>query len=178
MHRLQLPCSDSVRLALASELKRSHELRLMHRLHAVLLVSLGRSCYEVARWFSQDPRSVERWIHAFADSGTAGLRDHGRCGRPALLSSLQRLQLALELDAAPTACGYAPAVWSGKLLARHLESRYGISLSLRGCQRLLQSQASTGCRSARVRAASGDAARLQALVATPETDAKLVDKSV
>ena len=143
MHRLPLPDSGLLRSALAAQVKRSRELRLMHRLHAVLLVSLGRSCYEVAHWFGQDPRSVERWVHAFVDSGAAGLRDHDRCGRPARLSTQQRLQLESELEAAPAACGYAHPLWSGKLLVRHLESHYGVTLSLRVCQRLLQDQART-----------------------------------
>lgn len=141
MHRLQLPDSESLRATLSAYVKRSRELRLVHRLHAVLLVSLGRSCYEVARWFGQDPRSVERWVHAFVDAGAPGLRDHDRCGRPARLSRQQRLQLEPELEAAPAACGYAHPCWSGKLLVRHLESHYGVTLSLRGCQRLLKNQA-------------------------------------
>ena len=138
MRRLQPLTEDALRAALASALHRSGELRFMHRLHAVLLVSVGHSCYEVAGWFGADPRSIERWVHAYELHGAEGLQDHQRAGRPPRLTPQQSQQLALELAAEPGASGHPPSCWSGELLARHLECHYGVRLSLRHCQRLLQ----------------------------------------
>ena len=138
MRKLRPVSEDALRAALASAMHGSCESRFIHRLHAVLLVSLGRSCYEVAHWFGEDPRSVERWIHAYDLRGIDGLREHPHTGRPARLTASQSELLAAELAREPCACGYAHSHWTGKLLARHVEHRYDVSLSLRQCQRLLQ----------------------------------------
>lgn len=138
MRRLQAPTADALRAALASAMRRSGELRSLHRLHAVLLVSLGHSCYEVAHWFGENPRSVERWLHAFDRQGPQGLQECSHPGRPSRLSQQALRELALDLAAQPGACGYVQTRWSGKLLARHLERNYAVCLSLRHCQRLLQ----------------------------------------
>ncbi|MDP1533681.1 MAG: helix-turn-helix domain-containing protein [Rubrivivax sp.] len=137
MHKLQAPNADALRATLAAAQRCSRDGRFLHRLHAVLLVSLGQSCTDVARWFGEDARSVERWVRTAALEGVDGLRDQLRCGRPARLTPQQSQSLAAELAAAPVLCGYAHGQWSGKLLARHLDARYGVQLSLRGCQRLL-----------------------------------------
>jgi transposase len=139
VHRLQPPSAEALRATLATEVHRSSELRVIHRLHAVLLVSVGCSCYQVADWFGEDPRSVERWIHAYEQQGLDGLRDQHRAGRQSRLMPEQLRQLRVELGVDPDQAGYAQARWSGKLLAQHLERHYGLELSQRQCQRLLQS---------------------------------------
>ena len=138
MHRLRPLTEESLLAVLTSELHRSSELRFMHRLHAVLLVSVGRSCYEVAGWFNIDRRSVERWIHAYEQYGAEGLREQQRSGRPAQLTAQQVQQLGLELAVDPGRAGYPQLRWSGKLVAVHLDRHYGVSLGERHCQRLLQ----------------------------------------
>ena len=138
MRRLRTKNEDALRSELKSGAGGSIELRCAHRLHAVLLVSVGRSCYEVARWLGNDARSVERWVHAYTLLGADGLRDGPHGGRPARLTPPTARQLALELNAGPGSCGYPQPSWSGKLLARHVLHRYGIRLSVRHCQRLLK----------------------------------------
>ena len=138
MRRLQLATEDAIRADLASALHRSGELRFMHRLDAVLLISVGHSCYEVAHWFGENARTIERWVHAYELHGSDGLQDHPHAGRPTKLTPQQSQQLAPALAGEPGACGYSEPRWSGKLLARHVERNYGVHLSLRQCQRLLQ----------------------------------------
>ena len=138
MHKLRPRLNDELRAAMRRAFHGSSEARRIHRLHAVLLVSLGSSCYQVAHWFDEDPRTVERWVHAFEQHGADGLLEHARSGRTGRLTAQQTTQLAAETSADPAALGYAFARWSGKLLAQHLERRYGVQLSQRQCQRLLQ----------------------------------------
>ncbi len=138
MRRLQPPIENALRAAVVSALHRSGEMRFMHRLDAVLLVSLGHSCYEVARWFGENARSVERWVHAYELHGPDGLHEHPHAGRPTQLTPQQSQHLAPELAGEPGASGYPQLRWSGKLLARHVELKYGVHLSLRHCQRLLR----------------------------------------
>lgn len=137
VQKLAAPDQDALRAALAIELRRSQEARFVHRLHALLQVSLGQSCYDVARRFGENPRSVERWLHRFAASGASGLRDGYRPGRAARLSQGQRGELQRELAAPPSACKYHQPRWTGKLVARHLEESYQVTMGLRCCQRLL-----------------------------------------
>ncbi len=145
-----------MRAALAAELLRSAQARFVHRLHALLQVSLGQSCYDVARRFGEDPRSVERWLHRFARSGAPGLRDSHRPGRPARLSRAQINQLQRELAGPPLVCNYHQPRWTGKLVARHLEQNYQVMMGLRCCQRLLRG---ARCAARSPAAAADDAAR-------------------
>ena len=130
--------TDAIRGELAAAILVSTELRSMHRLHAVLLVSLGHSCTEVAEWFGDSPRSVERWVHAYEAGGLDGLHDPPHGGRPAALSVMQLQELRSELAWPPAGFGYGQLSWSGKLMALHLERHYGVVLSQRQCLRLLQ----------------------------------------
>jgi transposase len=124
--------------------KTSCEPRFLHRLHCVLLIAEGRSCYEDARWYGEDPRTIERWVHALNGYGIEGLREHHGGGRPTKLTDEQLQYLALDLQKPPRVCGYPERRWSGKLLMQYLEDRYGVKLSARQCQRIMRRLASTG----------------------------------
>ena len=138
MRRLSLGSAGSVRELIHTSLKASHEQRFLHRLHCVLLIAEGRSCYEVARWFGEDPRTIERWVHALDAHGADGLREHRSGGRPTKLAGEQVLRIALDLQMPPHVCGYPERRWSGRCLALHLQGRYAIKLSPRQCQRMMR----------------------------------------
>lgn len=140
MHKLQLPTESALRAALLGALQHSLERRFMHRLDAVLLVSQGKSCVEVAQWFGQDCRSIQRWVRAYGQYGVDGIRGQPSPGRQAQLTAEERLSLALALASPPGQCGYPQPRWSGKLLARHIEQHYQVAISERHCQRLLKAQ--------------------------------------
>ena len=114
--------------------------RFLHRLHVVLLVSLDCSCQQVADWFGDDPRSVQRWSLACEREGVEGLRNHHAGGRPGRLTPIEQVQLTLDLSSEPVCHGFTQTRWSGKLVALHLERRFGVTLSQRRCQSLLQQQ--------------------------------------
>lgn len=152
MRRLCPPEERRLRSLLASASRASAQTRYLHRLHAVLLVSIGRSCYEVARWFGDDPRSVERWVHAFETAGDAGLHDHHAGGRKSQLTAAQAEALAHDLTQAPSALGYHHARWSAKLIALHVQARFDIRLSARQCLRMYRGNPSPAARSAQGRA--------------------------
>lgn len=138
MKRLQPPSHTALRGELACAAQASAEARFIHRLHAVLLVSMGCSCYAVARWFGEDPRSIERWVRGYELDGSDGLREHPRSGRMSQLSAPVRQQVDQVLAQPPTACGYVHTKWSGKLLVRHLADRHELHMSERQCQRLIK----------------------------------------
>ena len=144
MRKLSLSSAKGVRELIHASVKTSSEQRFLHRLHCVLLIAEGRSCYEVARWFGGDPRTIERWVHALDLHGIEGLREHPAGGRPAKLASAQAQRLALDLQKPPHVSGYPKREWSGKLLTQHLEGSYGVKLSARQCQRMLRRLARAG----------------------------------
>ncbi len=138
MRKLCLSSEKGLRELIQALVKTSCEPHFLHRLHCVLLVAEGRSCYEVARWFGEDPRTIERWVHALDDYGIEGLREHRAGGRPAKLADEQLQHLAFDLQKPPHMCGYPEQRWSGKLLMQYLEGRYGVKLSTRQCQRIMR----------------------------------------
>lgn len=125
--------------ALKDASKSSLEACFLHRLHCVQLVAQGSSAQEVAHLFNDDPSSVARWVRHFKAFGVEGLRDDQKPGRPASLDPDQLRALQQLLGRTPAAAlGYGGDHWSGKLLASHVEEQYGLSLSVRQCQRLLR----------------------------------------
>ena len=111
---------------------------LLHQLHCVLLVAQGRSCREVADWFGNSVRTVERWTCAFNRQGVDGLRPARAHGRPQRISSCIAQRLQFELKHPPCVCGFADTGWTGRLLQQHLVSHFRVSLSLRQSQRILK----------------------------------------
>ena len=138
MKPLQITDAGTMRIALQQEISRSDESRYDHRLHGVLLVGQGHSCYEVANWFGEHPTTVERWVHRFEQRGFAGLREGLREGRPRRLDEVTWEKVGRDLRAHPRDLGYKQNLWDGKLLAHHLRQRYATGLGVRQCQRLFR----------------------------------------
>jgi transposase len=130
--------TEMVQAVLRQETGRSPQSRFVHRLHCVAMVGTGRSCYEVAKVFADDPRSVERWVREFQRHGIEGLREKPHCGRRAALSDAQMRQLQTAVADDPRQLGYAADAWSGKLMRAEILRRFGVTLSGRHCQRLLK----------------------------------------
>jgi len=136
--RLDVPNKGLLQRTLKREILRSSESRFLHRLHCVLLVGQCHSCYGVAEWFGESPRTVERWVHQFEEAGIEGLRSKPKSGRPSKLGSEQLEQLRREINKGPIQFGYDQERWDVKLLGAHVSDHFGITLSIRHCQRLLR----------------------------------------
>ena len=72
MKKLQISDRDIMSIAIQQEIFRSEEARYDHRLHGVLLVGRGLSCYQVAELFGQHSTTIQRWVHSFEKDGFAG----------------------------------------------------------------------------------------------------------
>lgn len=158
---MKISHADLKRLAIRQEIERSEESRYDHRLHALLLVSVGRSCTEVAQWFGESSTTVQRWLRRFEEDGFAGLHEGARPGRPRTLDARQLQQLALEVERSPREFGIDADGWDGPMLARHLERNHRVRLGVRQCQRLFKQIGSAAAR------APGASNRPQALRDTP-----------
>lgn len=138
MRKFQIQDAEIMKVALQQEIVRSEESRYDHRLHGVLLVCAGKTCYEVAELFGHSPRTVEYWVKRFECSGFAGLEEVERPGRPAQLDERTRGRIGRDLRRSPRRLGYGQNLWDGKLLSHHLAARYGVQLGVRQCQRLFR----------------------------------------
>lgn len=140
MRKLIIRDADIMKIAIQCEIERSEKSRYDHRLHGVLLVSDGRSCYEVAEILGRSPRTIQHWVNKFEKIGFDGLREGERLGRPSRLNAIQLTQLGKDLRKDPRKIGYSQNMWDGKLLSHHLSEVYGIELGVRQCQRLFRKQ--------------------------------------
>jgi len=136
MRKLQITEADIMRIALQDEIKRSEESRYDHRLHGVLLVCSGLSCYQVADLLGQSPGTVQYWAQRFEKSGFAGLQEGEKPGRPTALDEATLQRIGKDLRQQPQTFGYTQNLWDGKLLSYHLSQKYAIIIGVRQCQRL------------------------------------------
>jgi predicted transcriptional regulator len=58
--------------------------RVRERLEMVKAADLGHGLQEIAAWSGRKPRTVRRWLVAFASGGIGALADAPRSGRPAV----------------------------------------------------------------------------------------------
>jgi transposase len=115
---------------LEQQLRSTQDARVYRRTLAILEVASGEAVSSVARRLRVTPRSVYHWVAAYSrDPSPAALVEAERCGRPALLSELDRDRLRQLLADSPQAFGYPDAVWTVPLLQQHLEQSTGFSPS-------------------------------------------------
>jgi transposase len=136
MKRIQIQDNENMQIAIQQEILRSDDSRYDHRLHGILLVSKGMSCYHVGEFLGHDSTTIQRWVNDFNATGFSGLYDKERPGRPTSLTAHQWEKLNKDLRKHPKAFGYVQNLWNGKLLAYHLNSQYGIEVGVRQCQRI------------------------------------------
>jgi transposase len=136
MRRLEITDREIMEIALRNEILRSEEARYDHRLHGVLFVSQGMSCYEVGKIFGHDPTTIQRWVRNFETRGFSGLQDQERPGRSQRLTLGQLQIVNRDLRKSPREFGYGQNLWDGKLLSHHIAQAQKVVLGVRQCQRL------------------------------------------
>jgi len=138
MRRLGIADPGVMEIALKNEILRSEEARYDHRLHGVLLICRGLSCYEVGEIFGQHATTIQRWVQKFEHHGFHGLEDPIRPGRPRRLTPKQLQRVACDLRKSPREFGYSQNLWDGKLLSHHLKRSQEVVLGTRQSQRLFR----------------------------------------
>jgi transposase len=136
MRKLEIGDAEIMKIALQQEIIRSDESRYDHRLHGVLLVSQGFSCYEVGSILGHTPKTIETWINQFNAKGFSGLQEEIRYGRPSVLNETMINKINSDLRRNPREFEYSQNLWDGKLLSHHLDHIYNVKLGVRQCQRL------------------------------------------
>jgi transposase len=108
--------------------------RLLHRLHAVALVSSGLSASEVGLIYGDSPRAVAYWMTQYLKCGLEGLEEESRPGRPARFkpSQMKKLQNFVEQSRKRS------QVVNTNTLSKYIKEEFGISLTIRQCWRILK----------------------------------------
>ncbi|OGF58346.1 MAG: hypothetical protein A2Y62_18605, partial [Candidatus Fischerbacteria bacterium RBG_13_37_8] len=138
MRKLKISDSKIMKIAVQQEIKRSSESRYEHRLHGILLICSGMSCYEVAKLLGHSARTIQYWVRRFECSGFAGLEEIQRSGRQSAFDEDMQEKLGQDIRRSPREFGYAQNLWDGKLLSHHLSEKFHVSLGVRQCQRLFR----------------------------------------
>lgn len=136
MKKFTIPDVETFIAAIQDEISRTPGGRYFHRLHVILYVLHGNSTYEAARIYGHSPRTIQYWIHRLLSHGLAGLCDKKHPGRPSQLLQSDEEKLRTELQRSPREFGYDRNLWDGPLLSHHIKEHYGVTLSVRQCQRL------------------------------------------
>jgi transposase len=103
---------------------RAHE-----RLEMVKAAWLGFDVGVIARWCGRTPRTVRRWLAAFAEGGPAALADAPRAGRPAKADAAYLAALAGAVDTPPRDLGLPFDVWTSARLSAYLAEQTGATVA-------------------------------------------------
>lgn len=171
MQRLQIADAKMMEMALKNEILRSEEARYDHRLHGVLLVCQGLSCYDVGQMFGHHPTTIQRWVRSFEMHGFSGLEGQEKAGRPQRLTPEQLQLVDHDLRQSPREFSYSQNLWDGKLLAHHLEQTQKVVLGVRQCQRIFH-QLGFRLRKPRPVIARANLEEQEAFKKTPQTGPK------
>lgn len=136
MRKLTVVNAPTMAILLQNEIHRNDESKYDHRLHGVLLVALGHSCSDTAKILGHTVTTIENWVNRFNSGGFSSLRDEPHTGRPSSLSFEQMSEIREAISQDPMKLGYNQNLWDGKLLSHHILVKFGITLSIRQCQRL------------------------------------------
>ena len=124
MIRISLPAAELRQL---QHLFRSTDDRVLRdRIQIVLMAQRGRPHQEIAADLGVTPRTVQRWLNAYLERGTDGLRPRQAPGAtPKLTADLAPLLQRWVIDG-PAACGLDRANWTYAELADHLFKTQGV----------------------------------------------------
>jgi len=124
MRKLAISDAGIMRLALQQEIARSEESRYDHRLHGVLLVSHGISCYQVAEWLGKIPELSNGGLNDLRSEGLLDCRrDNGLASQYAPACSVGGNRTCVATTS--SAPWYHQNLWDGKLLGTICKRLWG-----------------------------------------------------
>jgi transposase len=116
--------------------KKSEDAKFIRRLDIMNLVLSGIPVQQVANLYNIHRSTIYSWLDKAKKLGIETLKDVPKEGRPSQIMDTELKKIKKDLQKQPGYFGYKDSIWSGKLLSYHLNSKYGIELSVRQCQRL------------------------------------------
>jgi len=109
--------------------KQTDDRRVAERLHAILLLDSGQNAEAVSTILHVHPKTLKRWVKAFASGGEEALTRFNYVGGDGWLTDEQHRQFTTWLDADVRSTAEA-IVW--------VEEQFGLSYSDSGMRKLLK----------------------------------------
>src|SRR6266545_3672017 len=109
--------------------KQTDDRHVAERLHAILLLDSGQNAEAVSRILHVHPKTLKRWVKAFASGGEDALTRFNYVGGDGWLTDDQQQQFTTWLDAEVRSTGEAIA-W--------VEKHFGLAYSDSGIRKLLK----------------------------------------
>ena len=103
--------------------------RVRERPEMVKAADLGRNLGEIAAWSGREPRTVRRWLDAFASGGIGALADVPRSGRPVVAGAAYLGALKEALETPPRQLGLGFDVWTSERLGAYLARTTGVRIA-------------------------------------------------
>jgi transposase len=128
MRTLKLHFPDDALPTLDTFLKQTKEARVFRRVQAVRNVVQGQRLQTVSDALQFTYSALRKWVHRFANQGTAGLVDRPRPGRPPKFTCELEKHLNRLVDQDPLEHGSVYSQWSCRELATVLASQTGVQL--------------------------------------------------
>jgi transposase len=108
--------------------------RFYFRVFAVNMVLSGSLASHVAQMANVSRATVTAWVRAVDQYGFDALKPKPLPGRPRKLSEEQRASIDAALQSDPKDYGFK--VWDGPSLSAYIKAQFGVTVSVRQCQRL------------------------------------------
>ena len=134
MIRLHLSEAEGQRLE--QEFRSATDPKLRDRLNVIRLAHKGRRHPDIADQLGMSPRSVQRWLNAYLERGTAGLAPRKAPGAKPKIPAALADELRRWVIEGPAKQGLDRANWTHPELADHLYRIHGIRTSRSAVQRL------------------------------------------
>lgn len=125
-----LALTEADRAAVAAALRRPDlPPRHRERLEMVKAAGLGFDLAAICAWSGRAPRTVRRWLDAFADGGVEALADAPRLGRPRKADAAYLAALEAAVTTPPRALGLGSDVWTSARLSAYLAQTTGVAVA-------------------------------------------------
>ena len=113
---------------LREEAKRARQPAVVRRILALALVLEGVDRASAAKSCGMDRQTLRDWVHRYNKGGIAGLADNRHTGRPPKLTSHQKAELELLVEAGPDLATDKVVRWRCADLQRQIETRFGVKI--------------------------------------------------
>jgi transposase len=105
---------------------------------AILAVTEGQSCDDVARTLRVTPKTVHQWWRRLLVEGRHGWQRKKSPGRPPKLTKARQHELAKLIDAGPVQAGFTSACWRSPMIQQLIYERFGVFYNVFYIAQLLQ----------------------------------------
>jgi transposase len=114
------------------------QLRDVQCLLAILALTAGQSCDDVALTLRITPKTVHQWVRQWLLGGLKGLQRNKPPGRPCKLTKTQNHELAQLIAEGPVKAGFPSACWRSPMIQQLIDERFGVFYNVFSMAQLLK----------------------------------------